>query len=129
MIIDIKKGILDFSKMNLITVAKKLGATADQLPKEDEYALFIYDAEEETFKVAVHQNPDECYEAFNDICRLYEKKAFKKNSPYSIQFPRGCSELAENDEPCEDYGDLMMVWKYRKPYLFIQIQNSEYYGA
>jgi len=122
-------GILDLSKMNLITVAKKLGVTEDQLPKEDEFALIIYDAEEECFKIAIHQNSDECYTAYQDICRLYEEKAFKKNSPFSIQFPRGCAELAENDEPCEDYGDLMLVWKYRKPHLFIQIQNADYYGA
>lgn len=121
------KNNAELSKFSMVEFAKALGATEDQLPKADDYVIYIYDSEEKRFFIAKNEDSEKCYESFQEICNTYLEKAFKRNSPYTIQFPRGCFVTDENDEPCEDYGDLMIVWKHRKPFFIAQIQNKEYF--
>ncbi len=118
-----------FHNLDLRKVANRLGVSNDVLPKEDEPVIFIYDQEEDNrFLVTRFENGEDCYEAFQEMCRGYEDRSHKRHSRISVEFPRGCFELSEFDEPCEDYGDLLLVWEGNILILAAQLQNVEYYA-
>ena len=118
----------DFSNLDLRKVANRLGYSDKDLPKEDEYVIYFYDEEENNkFFYAKFSKAGDCYNAFQEICINYENASHRRHSDLSVSFPRGCFELAENDEPCEDYGDLLLVWDGNILKVAAQIQNAEYY--
>ena len=125
MIIDCKIQNAD-SEFDMASIARAI-ITKDQIPSDDEYFFYIYDGKEDKFLIASNEDPDRLYECFQGMCDMYMEKAYKPYSPYTIKFPRGYFTTDENDEPIEDYGDLLMVWRYNKPFLFVQMHNPEYY--
>lgn len=112
------------NKIGLIATMKQQGIA---VPSSEETAIVILDACKREIQTIKFDNEEDCYDMFNDLCRFYEEASYD-NKSITVDFPKGCFGVDEDDEACEDYGTIMFVFENNTLSLIVEQQNYGYYG-